>query len=132
MINMANLGEAIASGCMEPLENLFYDEWTEEQKADIDNELFRAGYDGTYHYEIPLFSGTFGVMYRKDLFEQFSIKVEDIKTWDDLVEAAQTLTYVNDEGLQVWGLRGRLRHGCHRPSRRTAHRAVQPKRRHLP
>lgn len=103
MINMANLGEAIASGCMEPLENLFYNDWTEEQKADIDNELFRAGYDGTYHYEIPLFSGTFGIMYRKDLFEKFGIKVEDIKTWDGLVEAAQTLTYVNDEGLQVWG-----------------------------
>ena len=33
MINMANLGEAIASGCMEPLENLFYDDWTDEQKA---------------------------------------------------------------------------------------------------
>ena len=26
---------------MEPLENLFYDDWTDEQKADIDNELFR-------------------------------------------------------------------------------------------
>lgn len=103
MINMANLGEAIASGCMEPLENLFYNDWTDEQKADIDNELFRAGYDGTYHYEVPLFSGTFGIMYRKDLFEEFDIKVEDIKTWDDLVAAAQTLTHVNDDGLQVWG-----------------------------
>ena len=103
MINMANLGEAIASGCMEPLENLFYDDWTDEQKADIDNELFRAGCDGTYHYEIPLFSGTFGIMYRKDLFEEFGIKAEDIKTWEDLVKAAQTLTYVNDAGLQVWG-----------------------------
>ena len=103
MINMANLGEAIASGCMEPLENLFYDDWTDEQKADIDNELFRAGCDGTYHYEIALFSGTFGIMYRKDLFEEFGIKAEDIKTWEDLVKAAQTLTYVNDACLQVWG-----------------------------
>ena len=71
------------------------------KKADIDNELFRAGCDGTYHYEIPLFSGTFGIMYRKDLFEEFGIKAEDIKTWEDLVKAAQTLTYVNDAGLQV-------------------------------
>ena len=82
------------------MENLFYDDWTDEQKADIDNELFRAGCDGTYHYEIPLFSGTFGIMYRKDLFEEFGIKAEDIKTWEDLVKAAQTLTYVNDAGLR--------------------------------
>lgn len=102
-INAANLGEAIASGCMEPLENLFYNDWTDEQKEDIDGELFRAGYDGTYHYEVPLFSGSMGIMYRKDLFEEFGISVEDIKTWDDLVEVAQTLTYVNDDGLQVYG-----------------------------
>ncbi|MDO4549118.1 MAG: extracellular solute-binding protein [Clostridia bacterium] len=103
MINMANLGEAIASGCMEPLENLFYQNWTEEQKADIGSELFAAGTDGTYHYEVPLFSGCFGIMYRIDLFEEFGIKVEDIKTWDDLAQVAQKLTYVNDEGLQVYG-----------------------------
>jgi len=103
MINMANLGEAIASGCMEPLENLFYNNWTDKQKADIDSELFRAGFDGKYHYEVPLFSGTFGIMYRADLFEEHGIKVEDIKTWDDLVEVAKKLTYVNKDGLQVWG-----------------------------
>ncbi|PYG87127.1 carbohydrate ABC transporter substrate-binding protein (CUT1 family) [Ruminiclostridium sufflavum DSM 19573] len=103
MINMANLGEAIAAGCMEPLENLFLNNWTEEQLADIDSELFKAGYDGKYHYEIPLFSGTFGIMYRTDLFEKFGIKVEDIKTWENLAEAAKKLTYVNEDKLQVYG-----------------------------
>lgn len=103
MINMANLGEAIAAGCMEPLENLFYNNWTEEQRKDIDSELFRAGFDGKYHYEVPLFSGTFGVMYRIDLFEKFGIKAEDIKTWDNLVEVAKKLTYVNEDKLQVYG-----------------------------
>ncbi len=103
MINMANLGEAIASGCMEPLENMFLDKWTPEQLTDIDTELFRAGYNGKYHYEIPLFSGTFGIMYRTDLFDKFGIKPEDIKTWNDLVKAAQKLTYVNEDKLQVYG-----------------------------
>jgi multiple sugar transport system substrate-binding protein len=103
MINMANLGEAIASGCMEPLENMFLGNWTPEQLADIDTELFRAGYDGKYHHEIPLFSGTFGIMYRTDLFDKFGIKPEELKTWDDLAKAAQKLTYVNEDKLQVYG-----------------------------
>ena len=103
MINMANLGEAIAAGCMEPLENLFFNNWTDEQRTDIESELFKAGYDGKYHYEVPLFSGTFGIMYRTDLFEKFGIKVEDIKTWDDLAEVAKKLTYVNEDKLQVYG-----------------------------
>lgn len=103
MINMANLGEAIASGCMEPLENMFLNNWTDKQLADIDSELFRAGYDGKYHYEVPLFSGTFGIMYRTDLFEKFGIKVEDIKTWEDFAKTAQKLTYVNEDKLQVYG-----------------------------
>lgn len=103
MINAANIGEAIAAGCMEPLENMFYNEWTDEQKADIESELFKAGFDGTYHYVVPLFSGGFGIMYRIDLFEKFGIKVDDIKTWDDLVEVAQKLTFVDENGAQVWG-----------------------------
>ena len=103
MINAAYIGEAIASGCMEPLENLFYNDWTDEQKADIESELFAAGFDGTYHYEVPVFSGGFGIMYRKDLFEANGIKVEDIKTWDDLVEVAQKLTYTAEDGTKVWG-----------------------------
>lgn len=103
MINAANIGEAIAAGCMEPLENMFYNDWTDEQKADIESELFSAGFDGTNHYEVPLFSGGFGIMYRIDLFEKFGINPEDIKTWDDLVEVAQKLTYVDENGVKVWG-----------------------------
>lgn len=104
MASALDLGSVIEAGCYEPLENLFYDDWTQEQKDDVDNPIWQSGFDGTYHYQVPLFYGVFGIYYRSDLFEKFGIKAEDIETWDDLVEAAQKLTYADENGNQVWGL----------------------------
>lgn len=103
MINTINLGEAINRGVFEPLENLFYDDWSEEEKADIASDLFEQSYDGTYHYTLQMFYGVFGVYYRKDLFEEHGINVEDIKTMYDLAEVAQELTYETEDGQKVWG-----------------------------
>ena len=103
MINTANRGEAIKRGVFEPLENLFYNDWTKEQKQDLDSAVFEAGFDGTYHYDIPLYFGGFGIMYRKDLFEQKGIDPESIKTWEALAEAAQKLTYTDANGQKIWG-----------------------------
>lgn len=103
MVNTANLGEAINRGICEPLENLFYNNWSDEMKADIDSTIFQQGYDGTYHYEIPFFYGVFGVMYRKDLFQEKNIDADSIKTWEDLAEAGQLLTGTNENGQKVWG-----------------------------
>lgn len=103
MVNTANVGEAISRGICEPLENLFYDDWTDEMKADVENTIWEQGFDGTNHYEVPLFYGGFGVMYRKDLFKKYEINPEDIVTWDDLIKAAGTLTYMDDNGQKIWG-----------------------------
>ena len=102
MVNTANLGEAINRGICEPLENLFYSDWTDAQKDDIDSAIFQQGFDGTYHYEIPFFYGAFGVMYRKDLFEAKGINADDIHTWAQLAEAAQQLTG-EENGQKIWG-----------------------------
>lgn len=103
MVNTANVGEAISRGICEPLESMFYDDWTDEMKADVENTIWEQGFDGTNHYEVPLFYGGFGVMYRKDLFKEKNINPEDIVTWDDLIKAAETLTYTDDNGQQIWG-----------------------------
>lgn len=103
MINTINLGEAIKRGVFEPMENLFYNDMSAEDKADLASELFEQSFDGTNHYTLQLFYGVFGVYYRKDLFEEKGIKVEDIKTWEDLAEAAQTLTYETEDGKKIWG-----------------------------
>lgn len=103
MVNTANLGEAISKGVCEPLENLFYGDWTDEEKADVAGPIWEQSFDGQYHYEVPFFYGGFGVMYRKDLFEQNGINPDDIVTWEDLAEAGKKLTGTGENGQKVWG-----------------------------
>lgn len=103
MVNTANRGEAIKRGVFEPLENMFYGSWTEAQKEDLNSAVLEAGFDGKYHYDIPVFFGGFGIMYRKDLFAEKGIDPDSIKTWADLVAAAQALTYTDSNGQKIWG-----------------------------
>lgn len=104
MVNSENLGATISAGCLEPLENLFASTWSDKDYADVESAMWNAGYDGTYHYQVPFFTGVFGIYYRTDVFEDFGIKAADIKSWDDLAKAAQTMTYIDDNGNQVYGL----------------------------
>ena len=104
MVNSENLGATLKAGCFEPLENLFCADWTEEDYADVDSAMWNAGYNGENHYQVPCFYTVYGIYYRKDLFEANGIKVEDIKTWDDLKEAGRKLTFVDENGNQVYGL----------------------------
>ena len=103
-VNGADLGQAIALGSLEPFENLFMDEWTQEQKDDIDSVLFRYGATDAAHYQVHISADCFGIMYRADLFEKFGID-PNFKTWEELEAAAKKLTFVDEEtGMQVWGL----------------------------
>ena len=103
-VSVGTLGTGIELGVMATLEELFYDDWTEEEKADVASGRWEAGADENGHYQVPVFGCVYGIFYRKDLFEEFGIKAEDIKTWEDLYVAAEKLTYVNEDGLQVYGL----------------------------
>ena len=103
MINTIMLGEALNRGVFEPMENLFLNEMSAEDKADLASDLFSQSFDGTYNYTLQLFYGVFGVYYRKDLFAEKNINVADIKTWEDLAEVAQKLTYTDADGKKVWG-----------------------------
>jgi multiple sugar transport system substrate-binding protein len=102
MVNTVNLGEGIKIGCFEPFENLFMKNWTKDQINDYDNAMFRLGTDDGKHYQFPMFITLYSIVYREDLFKQFNID-PNFKTWDDLVKAAQTLTFTDKNGLQVWG-----------------------------
>ena len=104
-VNGLDLGQAIALGVVEPFENLFLKDWTPEQIADIDDARFQYGtaVDGN-HYQIHLSTNVWGITYRADLFEKFGID-PDFESWDELIEAAQTLTFHDDEsGIDVYGL----------------------------
>lgn len=103
-VNVGNLGTGIQMGAFSTLESLFYDDWSAEEKADVASDIWEVGADEKGHYQVCLFNGVYGILYRADYFEKFGIKAEDIKTFDDLYEAAKTLTFVDDNGMQVYGL----------------------------
>jgi multiple sugar transport system substrate-binding protein len=59
-------------------------------------------------YSIPFDSNTLGLYYNAELFEKENIDPEEIKTWDDLLEAAKKLTkdkdgdgIIDQYGMQV-------------------------------
>lgn len=103
-VNGLDLGQAIALGVVEPFENMFLNDWTPEQIADIDDARFQYGTADGNHYQIHLSTNVYGLVYRADLFEKFGID-PNFESWDELIEAAQKLTYHDDEtGMDVYGL----------------------------
>lgn len=94
------LGDAIKSGSLASLNDLFIKDWTPEQVADRAGAYWDlTNVDGTQH---ALFTSRnyIAIMYRTDLFAEAGIDPATITDWDKLVEAAQKLT-VRDAGGQV-------------------------------
>lgn len=87
---------------LEPLENLFLGEWTEEEIADIDDAFFNYGTRDGKHYQITHSRNYLGLYYRKDLLEEHGLEVP--KTWDEFIGVCQALTEIDEEtGLQRYG-----------------------------
>lgn len=103
MIMPVDLGEAMSIGCLEPLENMFMSEWSEDQIADYSNAIFNSTDDAGLHYCFPMFMNLYSIMYRSDLFAEKGIE-PNFATWQDLFEAAKALTYVDANGNQIYGL----------------------------
>ena len=103
-VSVSNLSAGIEMGAFSTLESLFYNDWTDEEKADVACDMWEFGANEKGHYQVALFGGVYGILYRADYFEKFGIDPDSIKTYDDLYEAAKTLTFVDDNGMQVYGL----------------------------
>jgi len=103
-VNGLDLGEAVQLGVVEPFENLFLKDWSPEEISDIDDARFRYGEKDGKHYQLHLSTNVYGIVYRADIFEKFGI-TPDFASWEQLIEAAQKMTYVDEEtGMQVYGL----------------------------
>ena len=89
------------AGLLEPLENLFMGDWTQEQIDDVDDGFFRFGERDGKHYTLCLNKNCTGFFYREDLLEAAGLEVPT--TFDELYDAAQKLTQEID-GQQVYGL----------------------------
>lgn len=103
-VNGSDLGEAIKLGSLEPLENLFLKDWTQEQINDIDGPTFQYGATDKAHYQIHLFANEHGLLYNANYFKEKGID-PNFKSWDDLLKAAQALTFTDPKtGMKVWGI----------------------------
>lgn len=101
-IIMDEMGAALDLNTLEPLENLFIGDWTEEEIADIDDAFWQFGVRDGKHYQITFSRNYVTIFYRADLFEEYGIEIP--RTWDELIAAAQTLTGYDEElGVQRYG-----------------------------
>jgi multiple sugar transport system substrate-binding protein len=105
-IDAKNVGGLLDSGAGADLDKLLTANW-EGGDADI---YVRAGYDAALREgkrtALPLFHGASVIYYRKDMLAEAGIDPDSLKSWDDLREAAKTLTVDKDgDGrIDVWGL----------------------------
>ena len=97
-IIMDEFGAALDLNALEPLENLCFGEWTDEQVADIDDAFWKFGTRDDQHYQITFSRNYVTLYYRADLFDKFEITIP--RTWDELIAAARKLTG-DDEDLGV-------------------------------
>jgi len=93
-------------GAYADLNELFIDEWTEEERNDFfPPAMWNFGVENGKKYQVWLSGGGHQAQIRKDLFAEEGIEYP-VRTWDKFIEAAQKLTKDTDgDGkIDVWGL----------------------------
>lgn len=68
-VSVSNLSAGIEMGAFSTLESLFYNDWTDEEKADVACDMWEFGANEKGHYQVALFGGVYGILYRADYFE---------------------------------------------------------------
>lgn len=97
------LSGVLDAGALEPLENLFLSEWSEEDIADIDDAFYRFGERDGNHYILSLSKNAVVLYYRADLLEAAGLEVPT--TFEELVAVAEALTGEDEEtGMKRYGL----------------------------
>lgn len=100
-VTVSELGNCINQGALEPLDNLFMADWTEEEWADADTPAFRGGVSNEgLHYQLPFSVNCIAMIYRSDLLEAAGYDVGDgsaFEDWDEFKDAVANLTVEKDE-----------------------------------
>ncbi len=90
------------AGILEPLENLFLGDWTDEEIDDVDDAFFRFGERDGKHYTLTVNKNCTGLFYREDLLKEAGLPVP--ASFDELYEAAKALTGKDASGIDRYGL----------------------------
>ena len=95
-VNSEDMASVLEAGALEPFENLFMKDWTEEELADVQDRFWDYGADDGNHYQMGFSRNYVGILYRKDLLEAAGYTVP-FKNWDEFRQAALDLTVDQDE-----------------------------------
>lgn len=95
------LGDAISSGSLADLNEIFINKWSDEKRAAFKDVFWDSTEVDGKQYGLFASRNYVPLLYRKDLFAEAGIKAEDIKTWDDFRAAAEKLTVKDASGNMV-------------------------------
>lgn len=106
-VNAENLGLVLNTDAAADLNPLVTDKWDAARRDEMVSPkvLEAVTVDGELK-ALPIMAITWVMMYRKDLFEEAGISVNDIATWEGVTEAARTLTQDadGDGNTDVYGI----------------------------
>lgn len=98
------LGDAINSGALADLRDLFIKNWTPAQVADHAGSYWDMCSVGSKHHCLFQSRNYIGMFYRKDLFAEAGIAPERLTSWPAFIAAAQKLTQKDAAGnVTRWG-----------------------------
>ncbi|SED94262.1 ABC transporter substrate-binding protein [Ruania alba] len=101
-VALDQVSNAVEQGALADLNSLAFSDLPEDQLADLRDvywETMETG-DGSI-YGVVHSRNYFGIMYRADLLAEAGVDPAQIRTWDDLISAAEELTAPNENR---WGL----------------------------
>jgi ABC-type glycerol-3-phosphate transport system substrate-binding protein len=113
LFSPANITPAVRLGSLEDLTPSF-NKWADNDKKDLSKAWWDTGtYEGKKYIAPLLLFGDL-MMYRKSLFDQAGVKIDDIKTWKQFVEACQKVVKdgqgrgpdhasFDESTVKVWG-----------------------------
>ena len=103
-VNMDDMGTAIKQKALEPFENLFMKDWTDEQLKNVQDSFWDYGSVDGLHYQMGFSRNYIGIIYREDLLKEAGYEAP-FKNWDEFRQAAKDLTVENDPitGVKRYG-----------------------------
>ncbi len=98
------LGDAIKSGSLADLNELFLNKWPAEAIAERKDGYWKACEDGAAVRCLFHSRNFYGLTYRKDFFAEAGIDPDKLTTWPAFIEAAKKLTVKDASGnVTRWG-----------------------------
>lgn len=107
VIGILDVGDFAAMGIVEPLDDYFAKDTVLKKDHFIPDALKYSQVNGKT-YSVPVTAMGYGLMVNTNLLKDTGYKLEDIKTWDDLLKVSQAMTKGGVSGYGFCGVTPRF------------------------